>query len=578
MNTSTRLGDKLLGWLVRVWEWFSTLPFIQAWLVGRDKVMKVVAVLPDEPHKKLVETLRTLPIPGAQAFGIILGTLTGQTALPIKSNSAQIIADIIKDPSNYTAGIRKAFEENPPLDFAAIEIGKVIVDTCLKPITSLLDAEERNPDEALYLIEGRIVGIIAGVNAFGVLAEIVGVGQIQTVAMMLNKIVDGLALNEISNAILEPLMSNGYRAVTTRFYNRRFRPHRWSASDLTALYAEREITEGEFLDQMAELGYRNEDAIKALRISEKDITVSQAMQGYNLNILDKGGVSRYLFDRGYNPDDISYLIQLEDEQKRQNDLNSISAIALTAFKKGLLSENEYRQMRTAARVPRERIDIEVQLARLQLQTEKSDVTVSNVKGAYMNNVIARKEADNYLISIGIDATARQLLLDTWQEEKAPKVLRLNSGTILAAYSTGVLDRNQTIDKLKAIGWSGGDAELQVRVYDQRVTEKPRSLSESAVLTAYHNGILTQSEATARLLELNYTPEDAGLILQLADLKPITAAKHLTETHIVKLFQLGIFGVVDAINELVAIGYDEDTAQLVLIAQTTKVPKAATLTQ
>lgn len=578
MNTSTRLGDKLLEWIARLWEWFSTIPFIQSWLMGRDRIMQMVQVLPDKPHIKLVETLKSLPIPGAQAFGIIIASLTEQAGIPVKAGSAQIITEIIKDPTNYTAGIRRAFEENPPIDFAVMELGKLVVDTCLKPITALLEQERQDPEEALYLIEGRIIATIAGVNAFGILAEIVGIGQIQSVAMMLNKIIDGLALNEISNAILEPLMSNGYRAVTTRFYNKRFRPHRFSATDLLSFYLRRKITKERFYKEMGELGYRDEDSDIALDVADTDIRVNDVFQAYNLNMIDKTETASLLYERGYSPYGVDFLIRLEDEQKRQNDLNAISGVALQAFKKGILSENEYRQMRINAHVPRERIDIEVQLARLQTQTEKSDLSVSNIRGAYMNNVIARKEADTYLQEIGIDAVARQLMLDTWQEQKAPKVLRLNSSTVLSAYATGVLDRNQTIDKLKGIGWSGGDAELQVRIYDLRVTSTPRKLSEGAILTAYHNGIIDTNEAITRLLELNYSPEDAALILTMADLKPVSAAKHLTESHITKLYQLGIFEFVDAITELVNIGYDEDTAQLVLIAQTTKVPKADTLTQ
>lgn len=571
-----RLSDKIIELIKRVWEWFSGIPFIHAYLEGRHRVMQFIGAVPDEPHKKLVSILQTLPIPGVQAFGIILGELTGQGSLPIKSNAAAIVAEIVRDPTNYTKSIRKAFEDNPPVDFYAKELGKLIVENCLRPITTLLHEEQTDPENAIYIFEGQIAAAIAGVNAFGVLAEILGIGQIQSVAMMLNKIVDGLALKEISDAILEPLMTNGYRAVTTRFYNRKFRPHRFSASDLLSFYLRRKITKERFLTEMAELGYREEDAMIALDVADTDIRPNDVFQAYHLNMIDKTKTADLLFERGYNPESVEFLIRLEDEQKRQDDLNSISAIALQAFKKGLLSENEYRQMRISAHVPKERIDIEVQLARLQLETEKSDLTTSNIKAAYMSNIIARKEADVYLEEIGIDGVARTLMLDTWQEQKAPKVLRINSSTILAAYSTGVLNQKQALEKLKALGWSQDDAELQIAIYDARVPTKTRQLSEGAILVAHQNGILTQAETKERLSELGYKDEDISLILRMAEIKPVAAVKHLTESHISKLFQLGVFGTVDAINELIQLGYDEDTAQLVLIALTTKIPKEQTL--
>lgn len=578
MNTSTRLGDKLLEWLGRLFAKIETTKVgaaflhLFAWTKQTQNAVTLAQI------QTSMGILASMPGSNAQVASAILSLVTGQP-LPADLQAAQTnLAKITKDPSGFIKSVAHFMTNNPAITEVYDTLGRLVEDVIITPIEDFVANNPGDPHAFLVRFHGKLAAVSLTSHILSLTAEILGVGQIQTVATAIHDTLASFGLSNVGAMVIEPLVTGTVRQMETRYYNERYRPHRFTPTELLSFYLRRKITKERLYREMGELGYRDEDTTIALDVADTDIRPNDVFQAYDLNMIDKTETASLLYERGYSPYGVDFLIRLQDEQKRQNDLNAISGVALQAFKKGILSENEYRQMRINAHVPRERIDIEVQLARLQMQTEKSDLSVSNIKGAFMNNVIARKEADAYLLDIGIDAVARQLMLDTWQEQKAPKVLRLNSSTVLAAYGTSVLDRNQTIDKLKSIGWSGADAELQVRIYDLRVTTKPRSLSEGAVLTAYHNGIVDTSEAIARLVELNYSPEDAALILSMADLKPVSAAKHLTESHIVKLYQLGIFEFVDAITELVNIGYDESTAQLVLIAQTTKVPKGDTLTQ
>ena len=566
---STRLGERLIEWLHKV---FAAVELTKlgkvfthyfGWVITTEKQIAVAEI------QNTISLLNLLPDGNARTMALLLSVLTGQPTPASLLDERKSLDALIKDPLGYMTNAMEYIVNNPALAKVEDLLGRIINDVIITPIEDFAGSSIKDPHEFMVRITGRMAAVSIAIMSLGTIAEIVGVGQIQTVAEALAKGLESINMGDVGLSIIEPLIQNTITVQATRYYNERYRMRRWSAPELMQLYALRELSESEFRAQMAQWGYQDNDIGMALHNSEEKLRIGELVRGYNLNLLDKAQLVDFLHRQGYRPEGIEFLIKLEDEDKRQNDLNSIGQIAIAAYKKHLISANQYTQMRLGARIPQERITIELQVADLETKAVKAGVSTSIIHTAYMDNLINAQDARHYLQLDNIDPIAINLLLEEWDIAKTPKILRLNTGSIIQAYNTGIIDSAATLTKLMTLGWSRDDANLQIDIADTRHQTNPRPLSEGVILSALNNGIISTDDALARLITIGYSDSDAQIILQGARLRGVHSSKPLTVAQIVKLYTLDVFGYADAISALIQLGYDEQTAELVFIADTQK---------
>lgn len=568
------LGQRLLAW------WSETYKRLLTWFIHSDAgrlfyaLAKSIGIVPDDPLQSVIDIISVLPTPQAQLISLILSTVTGKKVAPNSQQQIQDLNDLMRDPAGYIKKTIQYLESNPIIAGVEDTLGGLFVGTITFWLEELMDSGQFDAEKAMTHVEGQILTIIMSVHTIGLIGEITGVGQIKTIALMAGKIVDGIDLQHIMREIIKPVMWRGYYEFGRRYYNKRWRPQRWSVSELTQLYALRQISEADFYKSMQDEGYRDNDIATALRLSEKVVSPGDVLSAYSLGMIEASDAVARLHQNGYAPADIQFLIELENTQRHQSDLDSISASAYSAFKKHLISEAAFRQMRSAGRVPQDRIDLEVQLANLETTAAKRDLSVSNIKAAFDNNVIAEKEAFQYITNLGLDPASVQILIETWKEEKAPKVNRINSGTITQAYKLGLLTYNQGIDKLKSIGWTPADAELLMSIAQRQLPPEVPPPTENDVITAYNSELIAYNDAMLLLTQMGYSEAAATLQLKVSTIKPIQATKTLTAAEVATLLQLGYFDFNMAVAYLIGLGYDNQTAQLYLIAHTEKKPKPA----
>lgn len=558
-------GAKLHQWLVNVIEWYKGTIAGRFWFGLYEKGLSLIERVPDKPEERLIQVLGIMPVPASRLLGRILSiVLTGRDT-DADTLSGNLVKDLITNPDATISTIRKMVSEWGLLRAEAIGIGKMVTDAVLKPIIEINNRKDDNPEVVMYEMLGYVQGAVIAVHAFGIIAEIVGVGQIQTVAMMAQKMVDGLDLQGITRQLLNPAINQGYGEFGRRFYNERFRPNRWTLNEAMQLYALRELSDNDIVKFMREEGYEDKDIGIALKLGEKRINASDVLAGLSVNMIDIQTAAKELYKLGYGSEAVQFILQLAKQKERQDDLNSLSGIALSAFKKNLLSEAEFRNIRLSGGVPIERIDLEVRMAQLNQETDRRDLSTGNIKAAYKTGVIARQEADHYLALLNLDTAARQIILNTWDEELKPRSMKLNASTIIAAFKSHVIDFNAAMDKLKSVGWSPQDASLMLSVALAQMQVIKRPLSEYAVIAAMENNIITEGDAVKRLVELGYSDEDAKLRLRLSTLKPAAPQRVLTKSEIVNLYEKNFYTFGDAVNALIDIGYDERTAEMVVIA-------------
>lgn len=570
------IGSKIHEWIIYVLQWYLQTSVGKFWLAVRENLFGFVKDVKPDMAKQLITMLQNMPVPSSRLLAKILSVVIGGTITPETAIGYKLVTELLDNPSDAVSIIHRAFESTILVERGKAQLlGKLITETMLKPIVIMSQSED-NVEATMYEMVGTTTSIVIAVQAFGIVAEIVGVGQIQSVAMMLAKVVDGLDLQGITRRALAPAFNSGFDEFGRKFYNKRFRPRDWSLSETTQLYALRELSKGEVSNLLQMEGYKDADIDKALRLAERRITPSDILSALALNVVDVAAASKLLYAVGYGLEAIEFILKLHTAETRRDDLNAVSSIALKAFNNHLISEAQFRTMRANGNVPQERINIEVQLAQLQSDTDKRELSVGNIKSAYKSGVLARQEASGYLLALELDGASISILLSTWDEELRPKAVRLNKSTIVAAYKANVVDKQTAKGHLISIGWKMEDAELILQIADRDRKTDVKDLSEYSILSAMNSGIISYEQAKERLKAIGYSDEDAVIRLRIATIAPPAMVKSLTKTEIINLYEKGFYTFSDAIANLIEIGYDNTTAEMVVIANASTIKQVSDL--
>jgi hypothetical protein len=143
------------------------------------------------------------------------------------------------------------------------------------------------------------------------------------------------------------------------------------------------------------------------------------------------------------------------------------------------------------------------------------------------------------------------------------------------HAMGILTRDQVKQAYKDIGFDDAKAEAMTEFTIQYNAGADKDLNKTDVLSLYNKGVLTEVEAKERLLDLDYSEEDADYLIAIENTHAAAAAHELSLTQIKSLALAGIIDRGDATARLADLGYTaEDIANLYSLWELEAVPQDA----
>ena len=200
-----------------------------------------------------------------------------------------------------------------------------------------------------------------------------------------------------------------------------------------------------------------------------------------------------------------------------------------------------------------------------------DITKAEAEKLYELGYYDQDGLQRKLKEMGYRDEAIKLILEKIKLESQKKEKDLSKSDILRAFKKGIITESDARAKLMELGYSTEEVDLLIRIYtvnrDVQKKEKKRDLTTSQVLRAYRLNLIERYEAERMLDKLGYDKEEIKILLDAEDLRK-NVDKHekhrdLTATQIAKAFLLGLISFEEAKDRLKHIGYDEDEAELLL---------------
>lgn len=424
----------------------------------------------------------------------------------------------------------------------------------------------------------KFIGTIALISGFGPAVssgvEAMTLGKIKGAGSMFKEAYFNLGLGFTTWQLTSPAVNAGIGDDLKRAVNIKYRPARFTMAQSMDAFALGEITRADVDQTLRELGYPEEYLNKIINMSYRPLTSSQIISGWHDGMKSDTWAVEQLGHLGYSPDSIEYIMQLERPPDVLEDRKTYVSTLRKGYKEGLLSEGEFRVQLAEMNLSDQEIELEVVLYAMQDELDRRTLTASQVKAAYNHNVIGREEVFHYLREAEYGDDSIEKLLATWDAERAPTVLKLNSSTIKTAYAQNILDEGEARELLTTLGYSDKSASIILQTVRFPDAPQPVGPSISACMAALRTGLIDDEKFTELLRDRKLSEAAITIYRQLTTYIPFESTRSLTRTDILAAYRADIITENDCMIALIGMGYvPEDVILLVMLNRPTEAAAA-----
>lgn len=183
--------------------------------------------------------------------------------------------------------------------------------------------------------------------------------------------------------------------------------------------------------------------------------------------------------------------------------------------------------------------------------------------AIQHNAITTQEGAKILLQRGYTQESVSILLKLGLHEQTASSHELTRAQITTLYGEGGLSRADALTYLEALGYSAPVANYELEIVDLRLRAAETRAEVSAVRVSYLAGGIDAAQAQTELRNLGLADTVALGDIATWDREKRRASKSLTESQIVKAAKNQVVSVDEAITLLEAVGYTRANAAILL---------------
>lgn len=372
-----------------------------------------------------------------------------------------------------------------------------------------------------------------------------------------------LGLNWMTWTILSELINTSITSPLRRYYARRHRPEHLTLAQWNSLRNEGIIPQDKWEEELKFLGYSDELIRYIDEIRRPRLSFSQLADGFQEGYVTLEEFRKQLELWGYRTEDIELLMKLYTIKKIEEPKKLYLSQLEKAYRKGSLSESDFRIYLEDLGYADREIKIIVNTIKLDQEEKFRDVQYNMILKAFKENVIDEMTFRSELRKIGYTDEGIDMITKTTLTQMKPKFKLVNTTTLKTAYLQGVLAEDEFRSKIIELGYKAEDAKLIIEMIKKQAIPVEKTPSLTSLSKAVREELILPVEFINKLIALGYTKEDAEMFLRIALYKEAKPLKSLSKAEILDSFKKGLFTLEQALDRLIGIGYSEDDADVIL---------------
>lgn len=405
-------------------------------------------------------------------------------------------------------------------------------------------AGPQTPEQARDQLS-RLLGITASFKiddwSDHALLELVSLGQLSWLADLSGAVGSAYGLDTVGRRAMRTLFRFGVQPGLEIYLNRLYGPERVTVSQAVDAWQKELLSDGEVIGELRDRGFDYERATLLLNLAQRDFTLAQAAQLRRLGLIDDSKLEQIVRRQGYGAQRAELVGQLVKGERAIGLLEEIADQARRLFREGRIPEAQVRELLREAHYTDPEVDLALVRDELALQ-ETVQLTVAQVLDAYEGGVIDEGELRDRLRARRYGDEEIDILLAT-------RTKRLSPAQVIDALTRGLVDRSDATERLQRLGYRSEDIAV---LLDLRV----RRLSQGQIIDLLSRGQIDPATARTQLQALGFGAEVIDLLLAFQ-------RKALSPGDITAALLRGLISEREALERLEGLGYPERDARLLL---------------
>jgi Holliday junction resolvasome RuvABC DNA-binding subunit len=405
----------------------------------------------------------------------------------------------------------------------------------------------------------------------------------------------GFGIGQAMAAVLEPYFLDMAKVAWATEENRDLAP-----AELAALAAQGWIPPERLADEARNAGLSPERSALLRRLAEVQMGVAEVLELLRRGVIDEAEADRRLHHAGFGEESRAHLLRLRIV------IPSIEE-ALTGWLEGQIDEAEARRrflaaggdpewfqtaynIRGEAPTPTQLLDLlnrgivpergtgpealTYEQGFLEgpwrnkwlepfLALAEYRVPPRSVVPMYRSGAIDEQYALELLTKSGLSATDAEAMLAEASANKLVGERELVKGELLGAYGAGLLDPAATLEALGGLGYEPDEAELLLAIADAQYEKRLRDASATRIGNLYKARRIDEGAAAGALEALGYPGTASAKALAVWDVERELATAELTEAQMRAAWGRGVVDEPAYLTWLGDHGYSDDEARILV---------------
>jgi hypothetical protein len=295
--------------------------------------------------------------------------------------------------------------------------------------------------------------------------------------------------------------------------------------------------------------YRDEwiPTIEALRYSP--MSTADAVDAVIQNHLTADQATSIADQNGLTPGVVDTLIETAGEPLSRTEMSDL-------YNRGLATQAEFDQALNESRLKPKYTDLAFQLRTRILQP-------AELSRAVFNGVLDSKSAVTKAMEVGYSADDATLLVNSDIASKTKSYRDAVVTAIDTLYLDGIISQSDATSGIVAMGYSTMEASLIVQAADFRRQATVITTAVHGIRTKYLGHHITTNQATGYLNSMGLPSAQVSFLTSVWEIEAGAYTKLLTETQIVQAVGQKLITANDGLARLVALGYSTGDATLLM---------------
>jgi hypothetical protein len=230
--------------------------------------------------------------------------------------------------------------------------------------------------------------------------------------------------------------------------------------------------------------------------------------------------------------------------------------ALDWVNRELITEDEFRTIFLESRIKNKYID-------LYLKARYRFLTLAEIRLLVSRGALSTEDAIHKLQQIGFTADDAASIVDGASKDKTAGNRDLTVTQVRDLYADQLITRDDLVSMLVALGYDEHEAGQVADLADLQGVHRFVSTAINRIKAAYVSGKISGGDASGRLDTLGLPAAYKDTALALWDIERTTVSKTLTVAQVVSAVKKGVIGADDGRDRIVRMGYTDDDAAILL---------------